>query len=94
MSKKSSHDKSKLLGCLDPRKNAASLFLLVVSLSALIYAIIYLFLGNGRFSDVFFIRCADFFMDFFNSIRDASQGSAVYTERGVIYPPMAKTISP
>lgn len=31
-------------------------------------------------------------MDFFNSIRDASQGSAVYTERGVIYPPMANLI--
>ncbi len=67
-------------------------FVAAVGLSALIYIIIYAFMGNGRFSDAFFIRCADFYMDFFNSIRDAAQGSGVYTERGVIYPPMANLI--
>lgn len=73
---------------LDPIR----LFIFSVSASAAIYFIIYLIIGNGRFSDVFFKRCADFFMDFFNSIRDAAQGSGVYTERRVIYPPMANLI--
>lgn len=68
------------------------LFTAIVAISAAIYFLIYLILGNGCFADVFFIRCADFFMDFFNSVRDAAQGSGVYTERGVIYPPMANLI--
>ena len=70
----------------------AKFFVACVTVSAVIYFVIYLIIGNGRFSDVFFKRCADFFMDFFNSVRDASQGSGVYTERGVIYPPMANLI--
>ena len=74
------------------RKSPYKLFVLTVLISAIIYFTIYLFLGNGRFADFFFIRSADFFMDFFNSIRDAAQGSEVYTERGVIYPPMANLI--
>ncbi len=74
------------------RVDPAKIFVWSVAVSALIYIIIYAIIGNGRFSDMFFKRCADFFMDFFNSIRDASQGSAVYTERHVIYPPMANLI--
>ncbi len=73
-------------------KDPAKLFIGAVSASAVIYFLIYLIIGDGRFTDMFFIRCADFFMDFFNSIRDAAQGSGVYTERGVIYPPMANLI--
>ncbi len=73
-------------------RDPAKLFVCAVALSAAIYFVIYLFVGDGRFTDMFFIRCADFFMDFFNSIRDAAQGSGVYTERGVIYPPMANLI--
>ncbi len=92
MQEKNSLDKNGFLCELSPKKNACNLFLIAVAASAVIYAVIYLILGNGRFSDIFFIRCADFFMDFFNSIRDASQGSAVYTDRGVIYPPMANLI--
>ena len=92
MPKKDKLDKNGLLRILSPRRDPVNLFLILVGASALIYAIIYLILGNGRFSDIFFIRCADFFMDFFNSIRDASQGVGVYTERGVIYPPMANLI--
>ncbi len=67
-------------------------FISAVGLSALVYVIIYTVMGNGNFSDTFFLRCADFYMDFFNSVRDAAQGSGVYTERGVIYPPMANLI--
>ncbi|MBQ8817461.1 MAG: DUF2029 domain-containing protein [Clostridia bacterium] len=89
MSDKPKIDKRGFLKLMSPKKRPVNLFILIVSISAIIYTLIYLILGNGRFSDVFFTRCADFYMDFFNSIRDASQGSRVYTERGVIYPPMA-----
>ena len=71
------------------RIDLSRIFIASVGVSAIICFLIYLILGDGRFVDVFFKRCSDFFMDFFNSIRDASQGSAVYTERKVIYPPMA-----
>lgn len=40
----------------------------------------------------FFDRGGDLFMDFFNSVRDAAQGPRVYTERRVIYPPLANLI--
>ena len=90
MSNKAPHDTVELQG--KARKSPARMFVLTVFISAIIYFTIYLFLGNGRFADFFFIRSADFFMDFFNSIRDAAQGSGVYTERGVIYPPMANLI--
>lgn len=44
----------------------------------------------GWWSDkIFFLYTDDAFMDFFNSIRDASLGLGSYTERKVIYPPMA-----
>ncbi len=92
MSEKKLLDKNGLLRSIDFKKKPVNMFITAVAASAIVYTVIYLILGNGRFSDVFFIRCADFFMDFFNSIRDASQGSGVYTDRGVIYPPMANLI--
>ena len=92
MTGKTSLDKKGLLDMVNPKKTPINLFIVIVSISAIIYTLIAMILGNGRFVDVFFIRCADFYMDFFNSIRDASQGSGVYTERGVIYPPMANLI--
>lgn len=67
-------------------------FIALVGASSLIYLAVSAIVGNGKFADIFFLRCADFFMDFFNSIRDAAQGSAVYTERKVIYPPLANLI--
>ena len=70
----------------------AKFFITLVASSAAIYLTISIIFGNGKFADIFFLRCADFFMDFFNSIRDAAQGSAVYTERKVIYPPLANLI--
>ncbi len=74
------------------RRSPAEIFVLVVSLSFAVYLIFYAIYGDASFVDVFFIRCKDLFMDFFNSVRDASQGAAVYTERHVIYPPMANLI--
>ncbi len=92
MSGKSLLDKKGFVADMNKKHFPALFFVTVVGLSALIYTVVYVIVGNGRFSDAFFIRCADFYMDFFNSIRDASQGAGVYTERGVIYPPMANLI--
>ena len=85
-------DKNGFLQSVRPQKNLGNLFVWLIGVSALICTVIYAIIGNGRFSDGFFVKGGDFFMDCFNSIRDASQGSAVYSERGVIYPPMANLI--
>ena len=74
------------------RRDPAELFIALMSLSIFVYAVLYLAIGNGRFSDMFFLRNDDLFMDYFNSVRDAAQGPAVYTERNVIYPPLANLI--
>lgn len=73
-------------------KDPACIFIFFVLLSVLVFLSICLIMGDGYFSKIFFRLCGDLFMDHFNSIRDASQGAAVYTERGVIYPPMANLI--
>lgn len=52
----------------------------------------YLCRSNVTFGEMFFRNGDDMFMDFFNSVRDASQWAAVYTERKVIYPPMANLL--
>ncbi len=77
---------------VSPKGSPARLFIWLVTLGAFVYTLIYMIIGNGSFANMFFNRCSDFFMDFFNSTRDAAQGSAVYTERHVIYPPMANLI--
>ena len=51
------------LGAFDPAK----FFIWLVGVSALIYLTVSAIVGNGKFADIFFLRCADFFMDFFNS---------------------------
>lgn len=45
--------------------------------------------GEVFYSFYFYKSGEDIFMDFFNSVRDASQGMECYSERGVIYPPLA-----
>lgn len=70
----------------------AKLFVLLMSLSFAVYTIVYIIKGEADYVDVFFIRTSDLFMDFFNSVRDASQGERVYTVRHVIYPPMANLL--
>ncbi len=74
------------------RKDPAEFFVLIMSVSLLVYLSVYLYFGNGSFVDTFFLRCGDLFMDYFNSIRDAAQGAGVYTVRKVIYPPLANLI--
>ncbi|MGM9684441.1 MAG: glycosyltransferase family 87 protein [Eubacteriales bacterium] len=74
------------------RKDPAEFFIAVLLLSAVVFFVVYLCIGNGSFSDLFFLRFQDLFMDYFNSVRDASQGAGVYTERHVIYPPLANLL--
>ncbi len=74
------------------RRDPAELFIALMSLSLFVYVALNLAIGNGRFSDIFFLRNDDLFMDYFNSVRDAAQGPEVYTERNVIYPPLANLI--
>ncbi len=70
----------------------AKLFVLLMSLSLAVYTVFYIIKGEADYVDVFFARTSDLFMDFFNSVRDASQGERVYTVRHVIYPPMANLL--
>ncbi len=58
----------------------------------LLVSLISLAFGGELWTSIFFLNTDDAFMDFFNSIRDASQGAESYTIRKVIYPPMANLI--
>ena len=79
-------------GGIISRRDPAELFVIIMALSVTVWTVFYLCLGNGRFSDLFFLRTGDLFMDYFNSVRDAAQGPGVYTERNVIYPPLANLL--
>lgn len=61
----------------------------LILISTAIYLLLSLIFGGRILMAAFFKNTSDAFMDFFNSIRDASLGSGAYTERHVIYPPMA-----
>ena len=74
------------------RLDATRLFLLLLAVGEAAFLFLVLFLGEEAFLSVFFRRCADQYMDFFHSLRDASRGAAVYSERRVIYPPLANAI--
>ena len=89
MSEKRLVGKNGFLRNLEPKKNPTDLFITLVGISAAVYIAVSLIMGKGGFANIFFIRCDDFYMDFFNSVRDASHGVGAYTVRKVIYPPMA-----
>ena len=67
-------------------------FCFAVLITAGIYLLASLLTKGWLANKIFFVYTGDFFMDFFNSIRDASLGLGSYTERHVIYPPMANLI--
>ncbi|MBQ9086148.1 MAG: DUF2029 domain-containing protein [Clostridia bacterium] len=71
------------------QKNFGMFFIAVTLLSFGVYLFLSLISLGHLFPTVFYVRGTDFFMDFFNSIRDAAQGVEAYTERHIIYPPMA-----
>ena len=91
MFKKNKNGKNTLL-LLNSENPALSFFVRAVLLSAIVYILVGLIFRKGDLTAIFFTGCGDFFMDFFNSVRDAAQGTAVYTERHVIYPPLANLI--
>ncbi len=77
------------------RRNPMEIFVFLMAVSIGIYAIgslIYFLCGGTLWSTVFFHGCGDAFMDFFNSMRDVHQGAGVYTDRHVIYPPLANVL--
>ncbi len=71
------------------KEDYAVFFIGIILLSMAVYLILGLCTGGQGFLRIFFRECTDAFMDFFNSIRDVTAGGDTYTERGVIYPPMA-----
>ena len=84
--------RTRFINSVRPKKDLMNLFFWLMGISAAVYFVVTLILGNGASSSVFFLGGDDFFMDCFNSIRDAAQGKEVYSERHVIYPPMANLI--
>ncbi len=64
-------------------------FIFMMLLSHVVILIVSLFSDGRTILDLFFIKGNDTFMDFFNSVRDASQGAKAYSIRHIIYPPMA-----
>lgn len=68
------------------------LFAFCVLFGAAWCVLYYFFNPNAGFEKLFFRSGEDMFMDFFNSVRDAAQFARVYTERRVIYPPLANLL--
>ena len=69
MSEKRLVGKNGFLRNLEPKKNPTDLFITLVGISAAVYIAVSLIMGKGGFANIFFIRCDDFYMDFFNSVR-------------------------
>lgn len=82
----------KLLLKIKPIFSPVTVFILIMLLSHAITLIASLFFEEHTILDLFFIKGDDVFMDFFNSVRDASQGAKAYSVRHIIYPPMAAAI--
>lgn len=92
MSNKFKLAKDGLLDAINPKKDLKNLYMLLVGISAVAFFVLCLVMGNGTNATLFFRNGTDFFMDCFNQIRDCAQGKEVYSERHVIYPPMANLI--
>ncbi len=67
-------------------------FVICVFLGISCCALYYFRQPDKSFADLFFHSGDDLFMDFFNSVRDAAQHAGVYTDRSVIYPPLANLL--
>ncbi len=74
------------------RRDPAEYFIALMILGITVFGVRCLFGGSERFTEIFHLGTAELFMDFFNSVRDAAQGAASYTERYVIYPPLANLL--
>ncbi len=74
------------------RESYLSFWVVMILLFSAIYLLWAAITRGDSLYRIFFREAGDAFMDFFNSIRDASHGALSYTERKVIYPPMANLI--
>lgn len=74
------------------RKNPTEYFIAIMILSIVIFGVFSILKGVNHLRSLFFLDGKDAFMDFFNSVRDASVYSGAYTDRNVIYPPMANLL--
>lgn len=74
------------------RRDPAEYFIALMIVGVTVFGVRCLIFGSETFTEIFHIGTRDLFMDFFNSVRDAAQGAASYTERGVIYPPLANLL--
>ena len=75
------------------RRDPAEYFIVLMLLSLSVFFLRCVIAGSDAFIGVFFLNGEDLFMDFLNSLRDVSHGVGVYTERHVIYPPLANAFS-
>lgn len=71
---------------------AAGAFVTLSAFALLYYIVSVLVMGSDGVLFSFFVRGEDLMMDYFNSVRDVAQDIGVYTERHVIYPPMANLV--
>lgn len=71
---------------------APLLFTAAVALALVGFSVCAMGLGERAFLSVFHKGATSPFADFFSSVRDATRGAAVYSERRVIYPPLANAI--
>lgn len=71
------------------RRNGVSFFAVLVLSGCFVFLLRCMIFGSDAFLATFHKHGQDLCMDFFNSARDAAQGVGAYTERGVMYPPMA-----
>lgn len=74
------------------KRDPVCYFIALLALGEVAFFVTVLALGESALLSVFFRGGADLHMDFFHSLRDAAQGAAVYSERRVIYPPLANAL--
>ena len=70
----------------------AAAFVTLSGAALLYYMLFILIRGSDAVLHSFMLQGDDFLMDYYNSVRDVAQGTGVYTDRHVIYPPMANLI--
>lgn len=83
--------KSELAAFLS-RRDPAEYFIALMLSGLSVFFVRCLVGGSESFVGIFFKGGNDLFMDYFNSLRDVAQGVGVYTERHVIYPPLANLL--
>ena len=74
------------------RRDPAECFIAFVLAAFSCFLLACLIGGAAYFISIFHLGASDLLLDFFNSLRDVAQGEGVYTERHVIYPPLANLV--